>query len=109
WYKMPGIKDMAHLQFGRSYCQIEGDYVPVADMNLAQGDSVYFTHHVLLWKDPQVTISAMPLRGGWSRLFSGLPLIMTQAEGPGHIAFSKDAAGEMIAVPLQPGQGLDVR
>ena len=53
WYEMPPIKDMARLQFGQSYCQIEGNYVPVADMNLAAGDWVYFTHHVLLWKDPQ--------------------------------------------------------
>ena len=45
---------MAKLQFGNSSCQIEGTYVPVADMNLAAGDGVYFAHHVLLWKDPQV-------------------------------------------------------
>src|SRR5439155_713966 len=65
--------------------------------------------HVLLWKDPQVTVSTMPLRGGWKRLFAGLPLIMTQAQGPGHIAFSRDAPGEMVALPLQPGQAVDVR
>jgi uncharacterized protein (AIM24 family) len=34
---------------------------------------------------------------------------MTQAHGPGHIAFSRDAPGEMIAMPLQPGQAVDVR
>ncbi len=109
WYEMPGIKDMAKIWFGQSHCQIEGMYVPVADMNLAAGDSVYFAHHVLLWKDLQVIISTMPLKGGWKRMFAGLPLIMTQATGPGHIAFSKDAPGEMIALPLHPGQGIDVR
>lgn len=109
WYELPGIKDMAKLQFGHSHCQIEGTYVPVADMNLAPADSVYFTHHVLLWKDPQVAITTMPMRGGWKRLFAGLPLIMTQAQGPGHIAFSQDHPGEMIALPLQPGQAVDVR
>jgi uncharacterized protein (AIM24 family) len=40
---------------------------------------------------------------------SGMPLIMTQAQGPGHIAFSRDAPGEMIVLPLQPGQAVDVR
>ena len=109
WYEMPGIKDMARIQFGQSYCQIEGTFVPVADMNLAGTDSVYFTHHVLLWKDQSVTITTMPMRGGWKRLFAGLPLIMTQAQGPGHIAFSKDRPGEMIALPIQPGQAVDVR
>ena len=109
WSKLPGRKDMAKLQFGDSFCQIEGLYVPVADMNLAAPDSVYFAHHVLLWKDPQINVTTMPLSGGWKRLFAGMPLIMTQAQGPGHIAFSRDAPGEMIALPIQPGQAVDVR
>src|SRR5947209_12456333 len=106
---LPGRNDMAKLQFGNSFCQIEGTYVPVADFNLTHGDGVYFAHHVLLWKDPDVAVTAMSLKGAWKRLFAGLPLIMTQAVGPGHIAFSQDAAGEIIALPLQPGQGVDVR
>ena len=100
---------MAKLQFGNSFCQIEGLYVPVADVNLAASDSIYFTHHVLLWKDPQLNITTMPLASGWKRMFAGLPLIMMQAQGPGHIAFSRDAPGEMIALPLQPGEEVDVR
>src|SRR5580704_7139672 len=109
WAQLPARKDMAKLQFGNSFCQIEGMYVPVADMNLAASDSIYFTHHVLLWKDPQLNITTMSLASGWKRMFAGLPLIMMQAQGPGHIAFSRDAPGEMIALPLQPGQEVDVR
>ena len=109
WSQIPGRKDMAKLQFGRSICQIEGLYVPVADMNLAPEDSVYFAHHVLLWKDDAVAITAMSLKGAWKRMFAGMPLVMTQAQGPGHIAFSRDAPGETIALPLQPGQVVDVR
>jgi uncharacterized protein (AIM24 family) len=109
WLQLPGRKDMAKLQFGQSTCQIEGLYVPVADMNLAAGDSVYFAHHVLLWKDPQTVVTTMSLRGAWKRMFAGMPLVMTQAAGPGHIAFSRDAPGELIAVPLHPGQSVDVR
>src|SRR5262249_55814771 len=45
WVELPGRKDMAKIHFGNSTCQIEGLYVPVADMNLAQNDSVYFSHH----------------------------------------------------------------
>jgi uncharacterized protein (AIM24 family) len=109
WTELPGRKDMAKLQFGNSFCQIEGKYVPVADMNLAAEDSVYFTHHVLLWKDPAVNITTMPMKGGWTRVFAGLPLIMTQAQGPGRIAFSKDHPGELIALPIQAGECIDVR
>jgi uncharacterized protein (AIM24 family) len=109
WAELPAVRDMAKIQFGQSFCQIEGKYVPVADFKLAAGDGVYFTHHLLLWKDDQVQVSNMPLAKGWKRLFAGLPLIMTQAAGPGRIAFSKDAPGELIALPLDPGQSVDVR
>ena len=109
WVQLPGRKDMAKLQFGNSFCQIEGAYVPVADFNLAAADGIYFTHHVLLWKDPQVEVTTMSLAGAWKRMFAGMPLVMTQAQGPGHIAFSRDAPGEMIAVPIHPGQVVDVR
>jgi uncharacterized protein (AIM24 family)/DNA-directed RNA polymerase subunit RPC12/RpoP len=109
WQQVPGRKDMAKLQFGQSVCQIEGTYVPVADFKLAGSDSVYFAHHVLLWKDPETVVSTMSLKGAWKRMFAGMPLIMTQAVGPGHIAFSRDAPGELIAVPIHPGQSVDVR
>jgi uncharacterized protein (AIM24 family) len=109
WSELPGRRDMAKLQFGHSTCQIEGTYVPVAEMNLAAGDWVYFNHHVLLWMDTVVKVSAMSLAGGWKRMLAGMPLIMTQAMGPGHIAFSRDLPGETIALPLQVGQTVDVR
>jgi uncharacterized protein (AIM24 family) len=109
WSEVPGRKDMAKLQFGNSTCQIEGLYVPVIDLNLAAGDSVYFAHHVLLWKDNQIKLSTVSLKGAWKRMLSGMPVIMAQAHGPGRIAFSRDAPGEMIALPIQPGQTVDVR
>ena len=55
WTELPSIADMARIQFGRSRCQVEGRLVPVAEMTLAAGDGVYFTHDVLLWQDPAVT------------------------------------------------------
>lgn len=109
WSELPGRKDMAKLQFGQSFCQVEGTYVPVADMSLAAGDRIYFAHHSLLWMDTQVKVSAMSMKGAWKRMLAGMPLIMTQAEGPGHIAFSRDAPGELVALPIQPGQAVDVR
>ena len=109
WIEMPGRKDMAKLQIGKSSCQIEGLYVPVADFNLAPEDGVYFAHHVLLWKENPVAISMMSMKGAWKRAFAGMPIFMTQAKGPGHIAFSRDLPGELLALPLQPGQAVDVR
>ena len=68
WTELPSIADMARIQFGRSSCQVAGRLVPVAEMNLAAGDGVYFTHDMLLWQDPAVQVAAMPLAKAWSRI-----------------------------------------
>ncbi len=109
WVELPGRKDMAKLQIGKSSCQIEGLYVPVADFNLSADDGVYFAHHVLLWKENSVGFSMMSMKNAWKRAFAGMPIFMMQAKGPGHIAFSRDLPGELLALPLQPGQAVDVR
>jgi uncharacterized protein (AIM24 family) len=109
WTKVPGQKDMARYTFGASSCQIEGNYVPAADVKLAQGDGVYFSHHVLLWMDPTVHVGAMPLKGAFKRVLAGMPIVMTEARGPGRIAFSRDAPGELLALSLQKGEEVDVR
>ena len=35
--------------------------------SLAAGDRIYFSHHVLLWMDSQVKVSAMSMKGAWKR------------------------------------------
>lgn len=104
WIEQPPIKDMARIQFGQSRVQIEGSYVPVADFGLVGDEWIYFSHHVLLWSDASVRLSNSSLAGGWNRMMAGLPLVMLEARGPGHVALSDDAAGEVIALPLMPGQ-----
>jgi uncharacterized protein (AIM24 family) len=108
WVEQPPIRDMARIQAGRSQCQVTGTYVPVAEMNLAPGDQVYFSHHVLLWADPATQLAARPMQRDWDRRKAGMPLVMMEATGPGHIAFSDDDPGELIAVPLEAGQSIDV-
>ena len=108
WIEQPPIRDMARIQAGRSQCQITGTYVPVAEMNLAPGDQVYFSHHVLLWADPATQLAVRPMAKAWDRRRAGMPLVMMEATGPGRIAFSDDDPGELIAVPLEKGQSMDV-
>jgi uncharacterized protein (AIM24 family) len=108
WVEQPPIRDLARIRFSRSTCQISGMYVPVADMGLHDDDWVYFSHHSLLHTDTNVRLGNLPMRGGWKRMRAGLPLIMMRAQGPGHIAFSADEPGETLAVPLRPGQAIDV-
>jgi uncharacterized protein (AIM24 family) len=109
WRESPRLKDMTEFRFASSTCQVEGELVPVAEINLGAADSVFFEHHVLLWKDDRTAMSVMPLQGGISRLFAGMPFIISQAHGPGRIAFSRDQAGELVVLPLHPGMEVDVR
>jgi uncharacterized protein (AIM24 family) len=110
WREVPRIRDMTEIHFGNSTCQVEGEIVPVAEMNLAQGDAVYFEHHVLLWKEDRVPLGVMPLQGGLGkRALAGMPFVISLAYGPGRVAFSRDATGELVVMPLHPGMELDVR
>ena len=109
WREAPRIRDMTEIQFSSSTCQVEGEIVPVAEINLGPGDSVFFEHHVMLWKDERVPMSVMQLSGGMKRAFAGMPFIISVATGPGRIAFSRDATGELIVLPIHPSMELDVR
>jgi uncharacterized protein (AIM24 family) len=99
---------MTELKFSGSTCQVEGELVPVAEIALAQQDGVYFEHHVLLWKDETVPLSSLKTNGP-RRSLGGMPHIVSVANGPGRIAFSRDAPGELVVLPLHPGMELDVR
>jgi uncharacterized protein (AIM24 family) len=109
WREAPRLRDMTEIHFSNSTCQVEGEIVPVAEINLAQGDAVYFEHHVMLWKDATVPMSVLQLPGGMKRMLAGMPFIISVAGGPGRIAFSRDATGELVVLPLHPGMELDVR
>lgn len=109
WSALPTRRDMVTLSFGTSTCQISGGLVPVADFNLSAEDQVYFSHHVLLWKDTSISVEAQTLKGVFKRMLAGMPLVMTQTKGAGRIGFSKDAPGQLLALPLLPGQAVDVR
>jgi uncharacterized protein (AIM24 family) len=87
---------------------IQGELVPALSIELG-AMPVYFEHHVLLWKDPQVGIGIKAIRGAFKRMVAGMPVFLTEARGPGRIAFSRDGAGHVFAIHLTQGQSIDVR
>jgi uncharacterized protein (AIM24 family) len=109
WREAPRLRDMTEFSFGGSTCQVEGEIVPVAEMKLGDGDEVFFEHHIMLWKDEQVPLSTKNTGGGMKRMLGGMPFVVTVAHGPGRIAFSRDATGEVVVLPLHPSMELDVR
>ncbi|BCJ30143.1 hypothetical protein Asera_42510 [Actinocatenispora sera] len=109
WREAPRLRDMTEFRFSGSVCQVEGELVPVAELALAPNDWVYFEHQVMLWKDEGVPLSAMQTGGGFRRMLGGMPFVLSVASGPGRVAFSRDAPGELVVLPMPPGIELDVR
>ena len=79
---------------------IEGELVPVVDIMLGNQMSIYFEHHILLWKHANVQIGFKSLKGMAKRIFAGLQVFVTEAHGPGNIAMSRDSVGQIVALRL---------
>jgi uncharacterized protein (AIM24 family) len=109
WRQAPRLRDLTEVAFGNSVFQVDGTVVPVADVNLGAGESVFFEHHVMLWKDEQVAMSVMSSPGGVKRLLADLPFVLSVAHGPGRVSFSRDSPGELVILPIDPGVEYDVR
>src|SRR6266704_806394 len=75
---------------------IDGELVPVVDIMLGNQLSIYFEHHILLWKHPGVQLGFKSIRGAAKRFFAGLQIFITEAQGPGNIAFSRESVGQMV-------------
>lgn len=94
--------------FGGVTYHIEGELVPALHLELSN-TGVYFEHHILLWKDPAVQVVLHPMKGAFKRMLAGMPFLLTGANGPGRIAFSRDGAGHVMGLHLKPGMSVDVR
>jgi uncharacterized protein (AIM24 family) len=94
--------------YGGVTYHIEGELVPALQVELT-ATSIYFEHHVLLWKDPAVQIALHPLKGSFKRMLAGIPFLLTGASGPGRIAFSRDGPGHVFGLHLAAGSSVDVR
>ncbi|MDP9018586.1 MAG: AIM24 family protein [Candidatus Eremiobacteraeota bacterium] len=97
------------IRCGDMTIKIEGELVPVVDVELGSAQSVYFEHHIMLWKNPAVRLGFMSIQNAAKRFFSGLQIFISTAQGPGNIAFSREAPGQIVAMKLSPGQSIDVR
>ena len=88
---------------------LDGELVPALTVDLLEGQTIYYEHHILLWKNPGIVIKIRPMKGALKRMIAGMQIFVTEASGPGEIAFSRDGAGHVFGVHLKPGEGLHVR
>jgi uncharacterized protein (AIM24 family) len=88
---------------------LDGELVPMLTVEMPTGGAVYFEHHVLLWKHPAVNIGIRPMQGAFKRMMAGMQIFVTEAQGPGQIAFSRDGAGHIVPMHIKAGEELHVR
>lgn len=89
--------------------RIEGDITQALHVALNGSMPLMFEHHVILWKQPQIDVSIFKMAGSFKRMIGGLNIFMTQAQGAGEIAFSRDNPGQLFALQLAEGQEVLVR
>lgn len=88
---------------------IQGELVPILHVRLNGSVPVFFEHHVVLWKNPELQIGLHQISGGFKRVVAGMPVFLTETQGPGEIAFSRDGAGHLFPLHLTPGTAIEVR
>jgi len=94
--------------FGGVTYHIDGELVPALTIDVSK-TPVYFEHHILLWKHSEVAIGLRPMKGALKRMMAGMQIFVTEASGPGMIAFSRDGAGHIAPIHLKAGSELLVR
>jgi uncharacterized protein (AIM24 family) len=89
--------------------RVQGELVPVLHITLDGSVPVYFEHHIILWKNPGLDVAMHPIKGALKRMVAGMQVFLTEARGPGEIAFSRDGVGHVFPLHLTPGQAVLVR
>jgi uncharacterized protein (AIM24 family) len=89
--------------------RIEGEMEDREQFALDGRMPVFFEHHVILWKQPQIDVGLKKLKGAFKRVVSGMPIFMTEARGAGQVAFSRDSPGHVFPMHLSAGATILVR
>ena len=95
--------------FGGVTYHLDGELVPMLTVDLDGVSTVFFEHHVLLWKEPSVDISVRAMKGALKRMMAGMQIFVTEATGVGQIAFSRDGPGHIVPIHLAQGEEIHVR
>ena len=66
--------------FGGVTYHIDGELVPVLTVDVSK-QSVYFEHHILLWKHTSIQIGLRPMKGALKRMMAGMQVFVTEASG----------------------------
>jgi len=98
---------------------IKGTTLPVLEITLNQGEAVISTHGELSWMSPNIVLSQTTGGGGGRGFLAGVKRAIGggsffqtqyQAQGPGTgmVAFATKVPGQILPVPIHPGNGMMV-
>ena len=93
---------------------ISGTVMQTVSIDLGRGETVYAQTHAMAWMDDGITMDTHTgggLFAGLKRAMSGGSLFITEysAVQGGNVAFAPRFPGQILAVPLAPGQSLICR
>ena len=109
---MPSLPELMPTEvsdetFGGVTYHVAGELVPVLSVDVTN-IPVYFEHHILLWKNTTITIGLKSLKGALKRMIAGMQIFVTEASGPGVIAFSRDGPGHSVPIHLRRGEEIQL-
>jgi len=91
---------------------IRGTTLPIVDIELKQGESIFTETGGMAWKTPNISMKTNTHGGvikGVTRMFSGESFFMTNytcEEGVGIISFCMESPGRIIPINLKEGQSI---
>ncbi len=94
--------------------KVQGEFVPVALVQLAAGEEIYCEAGLMVYSDPSIRFAVRAMtQGGIGQIIrrtmvGGMPFFMHVYQGPGYAAFSRFSPGEVRSLELQPGQTIDI-
>ncbi len=94
--------------------KIQGEFVPVALVELGAGEEVYCEGGLMVYSDPSVRTAVRAMtQGGFGQvvrrtMVGGLPFFLHAFAGPGYAAFSRFSPGEVRTLELAAGQTVDI-
>ncbi len=86
-------------------CAVEGELVPVVDIELGPRMACTSSTTSCSGSSRRCGSASWACRTPGKRFFAGLQIFISTAQGPGNIAMSREAPGQIVALRLRPGRG----
>ena len=95
--------------FGGVTYHLDGELVPAANGRVMPRYRRVLRAPCAALEAPQRDDRHPAMKGALKRMIAGMQIFITEATGPGQIAFSRDGAGHIVPIHIKAGEELHVR